>query len=114
MFINQSVFDERVLPIRSSKTLAFIAIQFGGGLGDNVSDYCKPRSLFGSLQGPFFNPRKTRPGGELPGPPGGPSGGSGGAGGVPGGFLGCFGGSQDPIWSGLVEQVCSKPLKTTA
>ena len=31
MFINPSVFDERVLQTRSSKTPAFIAIQFGGG-----------------------------------------------------------------------------------
>jgi hypothetical protein len=36
MFINPGVFDERVLQTRSSKTLAFIAIQFGGGLADNV------------------------------------------------------------------------------
>ena len=36
MFINPSVFDKRVLQTRSSKTPAFIAIQFGGGLADNV------------------------------------------------------------------------------
>ena len=41
MFINPNVFDERVLQIRSSKTPAFIAIQFGGGLADNVSNLVK-------------------------------------------------------------------------
>ena len=36
MFINPGVFDERVLQIRSSKTPAFIAIQFRSGLADSV------------------------------------------------------------------------------
>ena len=38
--MNASVFDERVLQIRSSKTHAFIAIQFGPDLAGIMLDWC--------------------------------------------------------------------------
>ena len=41
MFINPKVFDERVWQMRSSKTPAFIAIQFGAGLAHNAFNLAK-------------------------------------------------------------------------
>ena len=75
--------------------------------------------LLGSLQGSFFDPRKTGPGVELPRPPGSPSGGGrgvlgwswGGPWGVRGVLGGSFGFTPGPVfrppkngpWSGAPE-----------
>ena len=68
-------------------------------------------TLLGHVQGLFFDPQKTGPGRELPGPPGSPLGGSGGA---LGGSLESQGLKLEPTCGAGLSKTASKFMRVAA